>query len=131
VIREAGVVRVVLVTHGALGRELVRTVETILGPQEGVAFVSNEGASLDGLAEALRAAAGGPGPVVFLVDLLGGSCDHACRLFGAERGDDAFAVTGVNLPMLLEFFYNRDRVSFAELRERLLHKGRDGVRLLS
>jgi PTS system mannose-specific IIA component len=129
--REAGVVRVVLVTHGALGRELVRTAETILGPQEGVAVVSNEGASLDGLADALRAAARGPGPVVFLADLLGGSCGHACRALRAERGEDACVLTGVNLPMLLEFFYQRDRVSFAELQERLLHKGRDGVRSLS
>lgn len=127
---ETGVVRAVLVTHGALGRELVRTAEAILGPQGGVAFISNEGTSLDGLADALRAAAGGPGRVVFLVDLLGGSCGHACRAVRAERGDDAFAITGVNLPMLLEFFYHRDRVSFAELQERLLGKGRDGVRSL-
>ncbi len=129
--QEAGVVRVVLVTHGALGRELVRTAESILGPQEGVEVVSNEGASLEGLVEALRAAAGDAGPVVFLADLMGGSCGHACRLYRAERGNDTLALTGVNLPMLLEVFYHRDRVSFAELGERLLLKGRDGVRSLS
>jgi mannose PTS system EIIA component len=129
--REAGVVRVVLVTHGGLGRELVRTAEAILGPQDEVAVVSNEAASLDGLVEALRAAAGGEGPVVFLVDLHGGSCGHACHALRSERGEDMFAVTGVNLPMLLEFFYHRDRVSFAELQERLLRKGREGVRLIS
>ena len=123
-------VRAVLVTHGALGGELVRTAEAILGRQEWVAVVSNEGTSLDGLVETLRAAAGAPGPVVFLVDLLGGSCGHACRALRAERGTDAFVITGVNLPMLLEFFYHRDRVSFAELQERLLHKGRDGVQSL-
>lgn len=123
-------VRAVLVTHGALGGELVRTAEAILGRQDGVAIVSNEGVSLDGLVETLRTAAGAPGPVVFLVDLLGGSCGHACRALRAERGADAFVVTGVNLPMLLEFFYHRDRVPFAELQERLIHKGRDGVRSL-
>lgn len=128
--QEAGVVRAVLVTHGALGGELVRTAEAILGRQEGVAIVSNEGISLEGLVEALRAVAGAPGPVVFLVDLLGGSCGHACRALRVERGEDALVITGVNLPMLLEFFYHRDRVSFAELQERLLHKGRDGVQLL-
>jgi mannose/fructose-specific phosphotransferase system component IIA len=125
---DADLVRGVLVTHGALGRELVRTAEAILGPQGGVSFVSNEGVSLDGLADTLRSAASGPGRVVFFIDLLGGSCGHACRALRAERGDEAFAVAGVNLPMLLEFFYHRDRVSFAELQERLLRKGRDGVR---
>jgi mannose PTS system EIIA component len=127
---EVGVVRAVLVTHGALGRELVRTAETILGRQEGVAIVSNEGTSLEGLAGALQVAAEGPGPVVFFVDLLCGSCDHACRALRTKRGDDAFAIAGVNLPMLLEFFYHRDRVPFTELQERLLRKGRDGVRSL-
>jgi mannose/fructose-specific phosphotransferase system component IIA len=127
---KADVVRVVLVTHGALGRELVRTAEAILGPQEGVAFVSNEESSLDGLVDAVRDAGGGPGRVVFLVDLLGGSCVPACRAIRAERGGETFAIAGVNLPMLLEFFYHRDRVPFAELQERLLAKGRDGVRLL-
>jgi mannose/fructose-specific phosphotransferase system component IIA len=123
-------VHAVLVTHGALGRELVRTVETILGSQSDVVYVSNEGSSLDGLADILRAAVGGPGPVVLFVDLLGGSCGHACRALCIERGEGAFGITGVNLPMLLEFFYHRDRVSFAELQERLLLKGRDGVRPL-
>jgi mannose/fructose-specific phosphotransferase system component IIA len=124
------VVRAVLVTHGALGGELVRTAEAILGRQEGVAIVSNEAVSLDGLVETLRDAAGAPGPVVFLVDLLGGSCCHACRAVRAELGTNAFVITGVNLPMLLEFFYHRDRVTFAELQERLLRKGRDGVQSL-
>jgi mannose PTS system EIIA component len=128
---QAEMVRAVLVTHGALGRELVRTMETILGEQPGVVYVTNEGSSLEGLTDVLRSAAAGSGPVVFFVDLLGGSCGHACRVLRGELGENAFVITGVNLPMLLEFFYHRDRVSFAELQERLLHKGRDGVRPLA
>ena len=127
----AGEVLGILVTHGDLGRELVRTAETILGPQENVVVVSNSDESLDGLSEWVRRVVEGhsTGPVYLFVDLLGGSCGHVCGEVKRLR-PDAAVFTGVNLPMLIEFFYNRDRVSDAELRRRLMAKGRDGIQCL-
>ncbi len=123
-------VRAVLVTHGFLGDELLRTAEGILGPQEGVASVSNSGASLEGLSERVRGILTDPSePVLLFVDLLGGSCSHACSEIRALH-DSVVVLTGVNLPMLLDFFYNRDRVPFAELTGRLVEKGRAGIRCI-
>ncbi len=123
-------VRAVLVTHGELGRELVRTVESIVGPQEEVHFVSNAGASLETLVARVREVIGeNGGPAVLFVDLLGGSCGHACRALLAQETASA-VVSGVNLPMLLDFFCNRGRVPFDELKQRILQKGRDGVQVL-
>jgi mannose/fructose-specific phosphotransferase system component IIA len=121
----------ILVTHGGLGRELVRTAETILGPQEHVECVSNSGASLEGLSEWVRRLvedrmAGG---VYLFVDLAGGSCGHVCQEVRRLRPDTA-VFTGINLPMLLEFFHYRGRVSDEELRRRLMAKGRDGIQCL-
>ena len=117
----------ILVTHGGLGCELVRTVEAILGEQTAVACLSNLDSSLEGLREKISAALGeGDDPAVVFVDLLGGSCGHACRGLGDGRREVA-VFSGVNLPMLLEFFYHRERVGFEELRARLLAKGRDGI----
>lgn len=121
-----------LVTHGTLGEELVRTVASILGGQTDVETVSNTGLSADGLAEAIeRRLAGLPdgAPVVLFTDLAAGSCGIASRRVG--RGGRALRkITGVNLPMLLEFFHYRDTLSLDELLPRMEAKGKAGIVLL-
>ncbi len=123
-------VKAILVTHGFLGAELVRTAEAILGPQDGIGFVSNTGSSLETLSDQVRSLLSDTEePVVLLVDLLGGSCSHACQEIRRLHPRVAM-VSGVNLPMLLELFYNRDRVPFDELLLRLCQKAKDGIRCL-
>ncbi len=121
----------VLVTHGALGDELLRTAEAILGPQERVLVVSNQGASLEGLSETLREriAEHPEMPVFLFVDLRGGSCGHACQEI-LRMHSQTLVFSGVNLPMLLEFLHYRGKVPVGELRDRLLAKGRDGIQCL-
>ncbi len=122
----------VLVTHGSLGEELVRTAEAILGPQDDVAVVSNSGTSLEELSDRVRSlfVEHPEFPVFLFVDLLGGSCGHACQeVRRLHPGTIVFS--GVNLPMLLEFFHYRGRVPTEELRSRLLAKGRDGIQCFS
>ncbi|MFH1143537.1 MAG: PTS mannose transporter subunit IIAB [Candidatus Eisenbacteria bacterium] len=123
----AGLIHATLVTHGALGAELLKTAETILGPQEGCSVVSNSGKSLDTLLVELSEHLAGEDLQVLFVDLLGGSCGHVCALV-QRRFPRLLLATGVNLPMLLEFLYHRSRVPPAELKQRLLEKGRDGIR---
>ncbi len=129
-----GSVAGILVTHGDLGQELLRTVESILGPQTDVRVHSNAGQShqtlLDSVERILAEAQGGDAnPVVLFVDLQVGSCGHACRL--VSRGQpEVLLAYGVNLPMLLEFFAHRGRVDRAELKARMLRKGREAVQLL-
>jgi mannose PTS system EIIA component len=119
--------KAIVVTHGFLGAELIRTAEAILGPQDGVAFVSNSGTSLETLSDRVRALLSEPDePVLLFVDLLGGSCSHAAREIRAVH-ERLVLVSGVNLPMLLEFFCNRERVSLEELKTRLVAKGKDGI----
>ena len=117
----------ILVTHGALGAELLKTAEAILGPQEGCSFVSNSARSLDEMMIELEERLSAEAPLVLFVDLMGGSCGHVCALL-QRRLRNVLLVTGVNLPMLLEFLHHRDRVAPAELKARLLEKGRDGIR---
>lgn len=123
-------VNAVMVTHGSLGAELIRTAEAILGPQEGVGFVSNTGSSLEEISEQVRSLLSEAGEAVFLfVDLLGGSCSHACQHI-RRLHPEAVIITGVNLPMLLDFFVNRDRVPLDQLVQRLVTKAREGIRCL-
>jgi len=119
----------ILVTHGVLGEELVRTVEAILGAQSEVITVSNSGLSADGLRDRIDAEiAGLPEgmPVVLFSDLAAGSCGIATR-----RADPAARtvkrIAGVNLPMLLEFFFNRDAIPLEQLLARMEAKGKAGI----
>jgi PTS system mannose-specific IIA component len=119
-----------LVTHGTLGDELVRTVAAILGPQDGVETLSNSGLSADALAEAIERRLDGmpaQAPVVLFTDLAAGSCGIASRRVGREG---LRKITGVNLPMLLEFFHYRDTLSLDELLSRMEAKGKAGIVLL-
>jgi len=119
----------VLVTHGVLGTELVRTVEKILGPQGDFVVVSNDALSADGLLDAIRAALmalpAGQAAVVFS-DLAAGSCGLAARRADAP-GHEVRRISGANLPMLLEFFHNRGTIPLEELLPRMETKGRAGI----
>ncbi len=119
----------ILVTHAGLGQELIRTAEAILGAQGDVFAVSNTGLSTDALSETIEGLVRGlpeDTPIVILADLAAGSCGMAVRRTGGE-GRNISRITGVNLPMLLEFFHNRDTVPFDELLVRLEAKGRAGI----
>lgn len=121
-----------LVTHGVLGEELVRTAEAILGRQDDVVTMSNGGLSSEALAEAIeRRVADVPAgaPIVLFTDLAAGSCGIASRRVGRD-GTTIRKITGVNLPMLLEFFHYRDTLSLDELLPRLEAKGRAGIVIL-
>lgn len=119
----------VLVTHGVLGRELVRTVESILGAQTDVVTVSNSGLSAEGLVDRIAEEISklpGTAPVVLFSDLAAGSCGIASRR--ADLGARALKrIAGVNLPMLLEFFHYRDALPLDQLLPRMEAKGKAGI----
>lgn len=129
--KEPGTVQCLLVTHGGLGEELLQVVESILGPQPGVRVVTNTKASTEKLQTDVESVLRKmePGPVFVFVDLLGGSCGHVC-LSVQQKHPDIFVISGVNLPMLLEFAYKRERLGTDELMSEILRKGRDGIRCL-
>jgi mannose/fructose-specific phosphotransferase system component IIA len=118
-----------LVTHASLGQELLRTVEAILGAQTDVHVLSNDGYSGEALSRAIEERVRevpGERPVVIFTDLAAGSCGIASRR--ADHGARAVRkVTGVNLPMLLEFFHYRDTLPLDELLPRLEAKGKAGI----
>ncbi len=121
-----------VVTHGDIGAELVRVVETVLGPEPGLAALSNRGLSGADLVAAIVRALDAVGPdvsVLVFIDDMGGSCANAARV--ALRGRTAAAVlTGANLAMLLDFVTWRESLDLAELSRRLVEKGREAIAVL-
>ena len=122
-----------LVTHAALGTELLRTVEGILGAQADVEVLSNDRYSGEALSRAIedhaRRLTPEGRPLVIFTDLAAGSCGIATRR-ADPCGRAVHKVTGVNLPMLLEFFHYRDTLPLDELLPRLEAKGKAGITVL-
>ena len=118
-----------IVTHADLGTALVRAAESVVGKVDGVALLSNENLSRTDLEEAIEASVrswshGG----LLLTDFWGGSC-HTCGASAARRHGEVIIVTGVNLPLLLDYLYNREKLTVGALAERLQQKGRDSIRV--
>jgi mannose/fructose-specific phosphotransferase system component IIA len=112
----------VLLGHGSMPDGMVDAVRHITGCEaEALVPVSNRGMSPEALADAVRAAIGEAPSIVF-TDLPSGSCGFVARRLLQGRSD-LVVVSGVNLPLLVEFVMNR-QLSLAELVPRLLSKGR-------
>ncbi|MGD8726765.1 MAG: hypothetical protein PVH40_03920 [Gemmatimonadales bacterium] len=96
----------VVICHADLAAALVEAVERIAGDSGGLIPLSNRGASTEGLCADVASAVG-EGPSVVFVDMPGSSCLHASLMELRARNDVA-VVTGVSLPMLLDFVFHRE-----------------------
>jgi PTS system mannose-specific IIA component len=129
--------RVLLVTHGALGEALLETAAEIIGPREGVEALSNRGLDRAGLVARLRdhlLAVPAEEGLLLLTDMPGGSTHLAARLALRELAEPLAArvhgpLTGVNLPLLLTVLNRRESTPPAELLEILVDRGRAGITL--
>lgn len=120
-------IRGVVVAHGEMAQGVVNAVGRITGVQEGVlTAVSNEGRGPEELQDEIREVVA-DGPAVVFTDLGAGSCTLAARVSCRDRARVA-VITGVNLPMLLDFVFHRD-LPMEELLPRLEAKAREGIRV--
>ena len=119
-------VRGVVVGHGDMSRGLVDAVRRIAGEAaNGLAAVSNEGRGPDVLRAEVDAAAG-PGPAIVFVDIQSGSCGLAA-LYACRGRVGRAVISGVNLPMLLDFVFHRE-LALEALVARLVDAGRAAIR---
>ncbi len=122
---EAPPARGIVLGHGALAEGLVDAARRISGvDDEALVPLSNRGLSPERLSEELSARLGA-GPVVLFTDLPSGSCSFAARRL-CQRRSDLLVISGVNLPLLLEFIMHR-QIPLAELAPRLMEKGRAAI----
>lgn len=116
----------IVIAHGGMADGLVDAVRRIAGDSADMLVpISNEGMSPDDLRAAIDRAADG-GPAVVFVDLQAGSCCTAA-LASCRACSDRVVLTGVNLPMLIDFVFSRSH-PFDELVERLVERSREAIR---
>jgi len=117
-------VRGIVVAHGDLAAALVGVVESISGMSGALTPISNAGLGAEGLRSRVREEIDAR-PAIIFVDLSAGSCAMTGRGVALEA-DNVAVLTGVNVPMLLDFVFNR-QVPIPELVARLVDKGRTGI----
>jgi mannose/fructose-specific phosphotransferase system component IIA len=118
-------VRGLIIAHASLAAGLVAAVRQISGAAEdALQPLTNEGRGPESLVQAVRDAVG-DAPAVIFTDLPSGSCAFAARRVSLSRPDTA-VVSGVNLPVLLDFVFHRD-MPLAALVARLVEKGKTGI----
>lgn len=118
-------VRGVVLAHGDMAQGLIDAVRHIAGfDGDFLVPVSNKGLGPDALAEEVAAAAG-TGPVIVFTDLQSGSCGFAARR-SIQGHPNLVVISGVNLPILLEFVMRRQQ-PIEQLVPFLLKKGRAAI----
>jgi len=118
----------VLVAHAGLATALKASTEMIVGPVEDFAVVE---VAPDERAEEIMArvvaavGSGLSGGTIIMTDLFGGTPSNMAMSFLKDGCVEV--ITGVNLPMLMEFCSKRGRLAVAELAVELQRCGREGI----
>jgi mannose/fructose-specific phosphotransferase system component IIA len=117
-----------LVMHGELAQALLNAARKVYDDVSGVRVLSNDGLDKTQIGEkvAVEVADWHDGGLV-LTDFWGGSC-HLCAMSAVRGNPRILLLTGVNLPMLLDYLHNRDRFEVEVLAERMLQRGRENIR---
>lgn len=126
-------IQIVVCTHGGLARELVGTVELMIGAQAGLAAVClemNEGIEdLTCKLQAVIVPAEAGGGSLLLVDMFGGTPSNVALALSSQY--TVKVVTGVNLPMIIEALAHRADSSLENLAALISDKGRKSILLAS
>ena len=120
-------VNAIIIGHGDFARAMLKTAEAIVGEQQNVEVVSNKGFSCDQLGlEIERRCENREHNTIIFLDLPGGSCTISCYTLLKDH-HNMNIISGVNLPLLIEFFMLRNKYSAGELVPLLVKKGKDNI----
>jgi mannose/fructose-specific phosphotransferase system component IIA len=130
-------IRALVITHGDIGRELVRVTEMILGHVAGLNAMSNSGMAAPDITAQIEAWLAGepddgslapapPAQNIIFIDDYGGSCATSAQL-ACRQAPETAIISGVNLAMLLGFVTWRDFVDFDQIVAKLVQKGREAI----
>ena len=118
----------VLVTHAGLAGALITSAEMIVGSIEACVFVEvTPGEQADGIMArvvAAVAAVSADGAII-MTDLFGGTPSNMAMSFLKEGRVEV--LTGVNLPMIIDFCSKREHMPVMELAVELQRCGREGI----
>lgn len=124
----------VVATHGNLGKELLASVQMIIGPVRNARAVGIcQENSMEDIRDAIAAAIAEVGTdgagVIIVTDMFGGTPANVSLTFLEPRVVEV--LTGVNLPMLLKFFNSQENLGLDEQAVILKSYGQQSIALAS
>jgi PTS system mannose-specific IIA component len=122
-------IKIIIITHGQLGHELLKTAEAIVGKQEDtivVPLAPQEGLTslCQRTGEILESVDSRAGALI-LTDMLGGTPCNACLPYCNTNNIEI--VSGVNLYMMLSSFINRTNLDLKKLADKVIEDGRKSI----
>jgi PTS system mannose-specific IIA component len=127
---EGRMINILVMSHGEFAEGICKSAEMIIGKQENLkSVVFNEGESLETLSDKLEKAIkdfNNNFPHLIFVDILGGTPSNVTALLLA-KDYKINAVSGVNLPMLLEALTEREDTAPDILIKQLRKVGNESI----
>jgi len=119
---------ILILTHGAVGNEMIRSAEMIMGPLEGVTALSlMPGVGADSFAEEVKCRVETmPEGSLILTDIFGGTPANTAALVSQTK--EIVAISGLSLSMLIEAVSSRSALRGEGLAQAVLEAGRSGCR---
>ena len=123
-------IKIILVTHGQLAKEMLETASLIIGKpsSDGFAtFAVTTASSVEKEASKLKTVLEDcPEGAIILTDIFGGSATNI-SLTASKDLPNCHVITGFNLSMLLTAINNRKKLNAKELAEKIESDGKRGV----
>jgi PTS system mannose-specific IIA component len=121
-------IAIVVVTHGRLGEEMVRSLQSVIGPvpqMEAVSALENDPKIVEAkIRKTLERVDDGTGSLI-LTDMLGDTATNLSLLVaGSSRAE---VVAGVNMPMLVKAATSRSSMGLRALAAFIREYGRDHI----
>ena len=121
----------IIITHGSLALELLKTCEMIIGKQDRVYIITVQtGASLQNIADELDKIIENSkdNGVIIFTDMFGGSPSNIAMSY--LKNEEVEVITGVNLPMLIKAFALRQESdSIDDISKKCAEAGRSSIRI--
>ncbi len=119
----------IIITHGDLGQELVTVAKSIVGQQQKIETITltpgeSPGELKSKIEEVLLKLDQDAGIIIF-TDMFGGTPTNTSLPFTLDRKIEL--LTGVNLPMILEFFSLREVLPLPELVQKIKQTGQKTI----
>jgi len=122
-------VGIIVIGHGRVAVEMVQTLESVLGPVDGIegiatAYDDRPEDIRERVDAAVRRADRGQG-VIILTDMLGDTPTNQSLAVAREHGSEV--VAGVNMPILIKLTTARDQMDARELARFIQRDGQEHI----
>jgi PTS system mannose-specific IIA component len=121
----------IIVTHGGLAQELLDTAELVVGAIPFCYAISNKDLTDEALLSKIKKIIERTDPsfIFLFTDYFGSSCALNC-VRAVRHRKDAVVISGVNLPIILDFVTKRGTMKPEEIISNLILRGRESVKII-